>query len=382
MIYHLLNALTDSVGIFRVVQYPSFRVPAAMLTALVLMLWLFPGFIRRLREWQHGVSNVREDTPERHQVKKGTPTMGGLFVVGTVLLTTLLWADLSNLYVWSVLIALTGFGAIGFVDDTRKIKHRNSKGLPGRSKLLIQVVILCFIGVLLWAGAGPDWPGPQVLIDTHITVPFVPTQWFHPDLGWAYPLFAMFIIVGTSNAVNLTDGLDGLAIGPTIVSSATFLVLAYAAGLVLHFSTGGEWAAFNVADYLHIPHVPRVSELSVVCAAMVGAGVGFLWFNAYPASVFMGDVGSLALGGALGTIAILTKNELLSAVIHGVFLMEAVSVIFQVASFKLRGKRIFRMAPIHHHFELKGWAEPKIIVRFWIISIILALIALTSLKLR
>lgn len=383
MLYYLFTQLAEHIGFFRVFRYPSFRIPAAALTSLVVMLWLFPRFIDWLRLTQAGATKVREDTPERHQkTKHGTPTMGGLFILLTVALATLLWTDLSNPFVWAIMLVLTGFGAIGFVDDWAKIRKKTSKGLAGRRKLLWQTVVLLAIGAMLLAAQANWLPGTTIVLDTHLSLPFVSVRTFHPDLGWFYVPMALFIIVGTSNALNLTDGLDGLAIGPTIVSSATFGLLAYLAGLVLTFNANGTWVDFNVADYLNIPHIEKVSELSVICAAMAGSGLGFLWFNTFPATVFMGDVGSLALGGVLGTMAVLTKNEVLSGIIHGVFLMEALSVIFQVASFKLTGRRVFRMAPIHHHFELKGWAEPKIIVRFWIISIILALVGLTTLKLR
>ena len=382
MFYHLFTSFTDLVGPFRVFQYPSFRIPAAALTALILMLVFFPRFIEYLRFRQHGVSNVREDTPDTHQQKTGTPTMGGLFVLISLTLSTLLWADLSNLYVWCVLLVTLGFGAIGFIDDYRKVAKKNSKGLDGRKKLIYQVLILSGVSVGIWAGQNGFLPIPAVEVDTTLTFPFVGVKFFNPDLGWLYVPFAFLVVMGTSHGMNLTDGLDGLAIGPTIVSSVTFLILAYIAGSVLTFYSGGQWVEFNLADYLGIVHIEGASELAIFCAAIAGAGTGFLWFNTFPATIFMGDVGSLALGGALGTIAVLTKNEFLSAIIHGVFLMETLSVIAQVASFKMTGKRVFRMAPIHHHFELKGWAEPKIIVRFWILSIIFALVALTSLKLR
>lgn len=382
MLYHLFTYFMKDYGPFRVFQYPSFRIPAAALTALVLTLWLFPRFIDLLRERQGGNTKVREDTPDTHKKKHGTPTMGGLFILITVALSSCLWADLSNVYVWAVLCVLLGFGAIGFADDYLKISKKNSKGLAGRRKLLWQLIVLAAVAVLMGVVQLGLIPEEQLALDTRLTLPFVSVKWFHPELGWWYLPFAALVIMGTSHAVNLTDGLDGLAIGPTIISSTTFLVLSYAAGLVIKFSVDGQWVDFNVADYLNIPHIQGTGELAVVCAAIAGAGIGFLWYNTFPASVFMGDVGSMALGGALGVIAVLTKNEFLSAIINGVFLMEALSVISQVLSFKLFGRRIFRMAPIHHHFELKGWAEPKIIVRFWIISIILALVALVSLKLR
>lgn len=383
MLYYLFTEFFESFGPARVFQYPSFRIPAAALTALLITLLFFPRFIEFLREKQHGVSNVREDTPEQHQKKTGTPTMGGLFILGALLISTLLWANLVNIYVLVVLWITLSFGAIGFIDDYNKVKKKNSKGLPGRWKIILQTASLATAAIALVVaaegGLGTKW---AIDLDTSIAIPFVSTKIFNPDLGLLYFVLAFFVIVGTSNAVNLTDGLDGLAIGPTIVSSATFLILAYIAGLTLTFFNGEEWVAFNVAEYLNLVHIPGLSELAVLCAALIGAGIGFLWFNSFPASVFMGDVGSLAIGGCLGTLAVLTKHELLSAIIHGVFLMEALSVITQVGSFKLTGKRVFKMAPIHHHFELKGWAEPKIIVRFWIIAILLALISLTTLKLR
>ena len=382
MLYLLFSHLRDNVGAFRVFVYPSFRIPAAALTALVLMLWFFPSFIEFLRRIQYGVSNVREDTPETHKKKGGTPSMGGLFILISLIGSALLWADISNILVWAVILVTAGFGAIGFVDDWRKVKKKNSKGLAGRWKLVWQVVVLgAVFGLLILSHMGKI-PGAPVQFDTRLSFPFISVERWNPDLGYLYLPFVILVIIGTSNAVNLTDGLDGLAIGPTVVSASTWLILSYAAGLVLTIHVEGQWVDFNVAKYLNISHIEGVSELAVVAAAIAGAGIGFLWFNTYPASVFMGDVGSLALGGALGTMAVLTKNEFLSAILHGVFLTEALSVITQVTSFKLFRKRVFRMAPIHHHFELQGIAEPKIIVRFWIVSIILALVSLTTLKLR
>jgi phospho-N-acetylmuramoyl-pentapeptide-transferase len=374
MLYNLLFPFSDRIALLNVLRYPSFRIIAAGLTSLIIALLAGPTYINAVRERQYGVSNVREDTPEAHKKKTGTPSMGGGLILWALFLGTILFADLTNRLVWSALVVTMGFGAIGFADDYLKITKKNSKGLPGRKKLLWQAVI--FLAVVLFFFV--DWKGgithPVLLIDTRITIPFVKVRTFHPQLGWLYLPFAFFVIVGTSNAVNLTDGLDGLAIGPTIVSALTFLLLAYLAGLVIK--------GFNIADYLLIPHVEGGSELAIFCAAMAGAGIGFLWFNTYPATVFMGDVGSLALGGGLGMLAVLTKNEVDSAIIHGVFLAETLSVMVQVFWFKRTGRRVFRMAPIHHHFELEGWAEPKIIVRFWIVSIMLALIALASLKVR
>jgi phospho-N-acetylmuramoyl-pentapeptide-transferase len=380
MLYHLLFPLSDRFGIFNVLRYPSFRIVAAGLVALVIGLLFGPLFIERMRVLQYGSSNVREDTPEAHKKKSGTPSMGGALILLAVTVSTLLFADMTNRFVWAALLVTLGFGGIGFWDDWLKISKRNSKGLAGKKKLLFQVlvVVAVYYGVLTdHAFAVVDrfpWVVVGSYVDLRVTLPFVPTQLFNPNLGFLYLPFMVFIIVATSNAVNLTDGLDGLAIGPTIVSAMTFLALSYIAGATI--------AGFSLAEYLRIAYIPGAEELGVFCSAIFGAGVAFLWYNTYPASVFMGDVGSLALGGGLGTLAVLTKNEIASAILHGVFLAETVSVIVQVWSFRTTGKRVFRMAPIHHHFELKGWAEPKIIVRFWIMSIMLALVSLLSLKLR
>jgi phospho-N-acetylmuramoyl-pentapeptide-transferase len=380
MLYHLLYPLAGRFGPFNVFRYPSFRIIAAGFTALLLGLVLGPFFIERLRALQYGSSNVREDTPDGHRQKAGTPSMGGMLILLCLTLATLLFADLGNRLIWTVLLVTLAFGAIGFWDDYLKIAKRDSRGLSGRKKLLWQLAAVLLVYYLLLTDLSfrltPGFPFLRVgsYLDLHLTLPFVSTRLFEPSLGWAYLPFMLLVILGTSHAVNLTDGLDGLAIGPAIVSGATFLVLSYVAGTTI--------AGFSLAGYLRIPMIPGAAELGVYCAALVGAGIAFLWYNAYPASVFMGDVGSLALGGGLGTLAVLTKNEVASAILHGVFLAETVSVILQVASYQTTGKRIFRMAPIHHHFELKGWAEPKIIVRFWILSIMLALVALASLKLR
>ncbi|MBI5067714.1 MAG: phospho-N-acetylmuramoyl-pentapeptide-transferase [Deltaproteobacteria bacterium] len=380
MLYHLLYPLAGRFGPLNVFRYPSFRIIAAGFTALLLGLLLGPFFIERLRRLQYGVSNVREDTPDGHQKKAGTPSMGGMLVLFCLAVATLLFADLTNRLVWTVLLVTLSFGAIGFWDDYLKISKRNSKGLAGRKKLLWQLGAVLVVYYLLMTDLSPRIGStfPFLTIgsyqDLHLSLPFVSTRFFEPSLGWLYLPFMVLVILGTSHAVNLTDGLDGLAIGPAIVSGFTFLVLSYVAGTTI--------AGFSLAGYLRIPVIPGAAELGVYCAALVGAGIAFLWYNTYPASVFMGDVGSLALGGGLGTLAVLTKNEVVSAILHGVFLAETVSVILQVTSYRTTGKRIFRMAPIHHHFELKGWAEPKIIVRFWILSIMLALVALASLKLR
>ncbi len=380
MLYHLLYPLAGRFSPFNVLRYPSFRIIAAGFTALVLGLLLGPIFIERMRVIQYGSSNVREDTPESHKKKTGTPSMGGALILFSLSVATLLFADLTNRYVWSVLLTTLTFGGIGFWDDYLKLSKRNSKGLAGKKKLVWQTLVLLAIYYLFLSDLNfhlePGFPWLRVgsYQDLHLSLPFVPARYFDPSLGWAYLPFMILVILGTSHAVNLTDGLDGLAIGPTIVSASTFLILAYVAGTTI----GG----FSIATYLRIPVIPGAAELGVFCSALIGAGIAFLWYNTYPASVFMGDVGSLALGGALGTLAVVTKNEVSSAILHGVFLVETVSVIVQVTSYRYTGKRVFRMAPIHHHFELKGWAEPKIIVRFWIMSIMLALVALASLKLR
>ncbi len=379
MIYNLLYPYVDAWPILNVLRYPSFRVTMAGLTALSFSLLLGPWFIRRLAAAQAGKDTLREDTPETHQKKQGTPSMGGILILISLMLGTLLWADLRSPLIWTVVTVTASFGLVGFVDDWMKFRNK-SKGLSGKTRLLLEFG-LAAIAIYVFNTdhdliLSPDFP--WVLIgfdlDTHVALPFVGTHLFNPDLGWLYPLLALGVIVGTANGANLTDGLDGLAIGPTIVAAVTWLILAYVAGTVI--------AGFNLAEYLYIPHIEGASELSVYCAAMAGAGIGFLWYNTYPASVFMGDVGSLALGGGVGCLAVLTKNELVSVIVHGLFLIEVLSVMLQVASFKLTGKRVFLMAPIHHHYELKGWKEPKIIVRAWIVSIMFALVALAGLKLR
>jgi phospho-N-acetylmuramoyl-pentapeptide-transferase len=363
-------------------KYPTFRIVAAAFGSLVLGMVVGPRLIDRLRIEQHGQSNVREDTPDRHQQKKGTPTLGGALILLSIFFGTFTFADLKSRPVWVVLLMTAGYGLIGFADDWLKLSKRNSKGLPGRYKMIGQTA-LYLVAVF---GIMTDWSGatPHLLIETKITIPFIPTHWANPDLGWFYVFFGWIVVVGTSNAVNITDGLDGLAIAPTMVAAGTFAILCYlgGTGLAVADVVHGKLVGVPLHEYLGIAAVPGGSELAVFCAAVVGAGISFLWFNAYPASVFMGDVGSLALGGALGTLAMLSKNEITSAIIHLVFLVEILSVMLQVSSFKLRGKRIFKMAPIHHHFELAGVAEPKIIVRFWIVSILCAALALMSLKLR
>ena len=380
MLFHLLMQLMDVVGPLRVFRYTSFRVLAATVTGLLVTLLVYPWFIRRLQREQVG-ETIRDDGPESHKAKAGTPTMGGSLILFSLVGATLLWADLSNTYIWVVVAITVAFGAVGFADDYMKLAGIGGRrGMSGKMKLLIQFAVAAAVfSWLLW--------GADVSYDGTLYLPFVSTERFQLVLPRPlYLPFAMFVVVGASQAVNLTDGLDGLAIGPVIVAAGTFLVLAYASGTVLRYwdtSSGVSiLASFDFATYLRIPRIPGVAEIAIFCGAVAGAGIGFLWYNTFPASVFMGDVGSLALGGALGSAAVLTKNELLLPIIGGIFVLEAVSVITQTTSFKLTGKRVFRMAPIHHHFELKGWAEPKIIVRFWIISILLALIGLASLKLR
>lgn len=382
MLFLLYESLkdTDAGRWLNFLRYPSFRIIAAAVFALGFGMLIGPWLIKRLRIQQHGQSNVREDTPETHQKKKGTPTMGGVLIVVCIGLATLLLADLRSRGVWAALTLTFGYSFIGFLDDWLKLSKRNSKGLAGRYKMVLQTVFF-LIAVF---GFMTDWSGgPTLLIDTKVTFPFIPIHWFNPDFGWFYLLFAWIVVVGTSNAVNLTDGLDGLAIAPTIVAALTFAILCYVAGTGVSIVVGeGRGLTQPLWQYLGILAVPGGAELAVFCASIAGAGIAFLWFNTNPASVFMGDVGSLALGGALGGLAVLSKNEVVSAIIHGIFFAEILSVMIQVASFKTTGKRVFKMAPLHHHFELKGMAEPKIIVRFWIVSILCSGIALLSLKLR
>lgn len=359
MLYHLLYPLHATISAFNVFRYITFRTIYAVLTAFLISFLLGPWVIRKLSQMQVG-QYIREDGPQTHLKKAGTPTMGGALIIFAVAVSTLLWADLTNFFVWMVLMVLVGFGLIGFVDDYLKQVIKRSKGLSGRGKLILQTLLALVAGLLVVLHPG---------FNTQVTLPFFKN--ISPNLGWWYVLFAAFVIVGASNAVNLTDGLDGLAIGPMTIAAATYMIFAYVAGNI------------KVADYLGIQFVSGCGEVTVFCGAMIGAGLGFLWFNAYPAQVFMGDVGSLSLGGSLGAVAVITKQEILLVLVGGLFVMEALSVIFQVGYFKLtHGKRIFRMAPLHHHFELKGWPEPKVIVRFWIIAIALALISMSTLKLR
>ena len=361
MLYHLLFPLSDSWGALNVFRYITFRTAGAVLTALLISLLLGPAFIRMLRRRSVG-QNIREVGPESHLVKAGTPTMGGLLILFAILTSTLLWADLSNPFIWLTIVVTASYGLIGFWDDYVKVAQKRNLGLTSRAKFLLTALIAG--GAAAFLVALPD----VFQFAPTLNFPFF-KQWVL-DLGWFYVPFVMLVIVGSSHAVNLTDGLDGLAIGSTLVAAATYAVFTYVAGNAV------------VANYLQVSAIPGVGEVTIFCGALVGASLGFLWFNAHPAEVFMGDVGSLALGGAIGIVAVLSKQELVLVIVGGLFVMEAGSVILQVASFKLTGKRIFRMAPLHHHFELKGWAEPKIIVRFWILAVIFALIGLSTLKLR
>lgn len=360
MLVWLAEYLTQYFSFFNVFSYLTFRSILGILTSLLLSLYLGPKLIARLQKMQIG-QVVRGDGPESHFSKKGTPTMGGLLILGAVLLSTLLWANLENKYVWVVLFVLVSFGWIGFVDDYRKVIRKDPKGLIARWKYFWQSLFAILTAAFIYFTA--ERPA-----ETALLVPFLKDVM--PQLGLLFLALSYFVIVGTSNAVNLTDGLDGLAIVPTIMVAAAFAIIAYASGNV------------NFSGYLNIPYLPHASELVVVCATLIGAGLGFLWFNTYPAQVFMGDVGSLALGAVLGVIAILVRQEIVLFIMGGVFVMETLSVILQVGSYKLRGQRIFRMAPIHHHYELKGWPEPRVIVRFWILSIMFVLVGLATLKLR
>jgi phospho-N-acetylmuramoyl-pentapeptide-transferase len=362
MLYHLLYPLHEWIRAFNVFRYITFRTAMAILTALLISLALGERLIRKLRELQIG-QHIRQEGPQSHLVKQGTPTMGGLLILIAVLVPTLLWADLGNPFVWIILFSTLSFGLVGFLDDYLKMIHKRSLGLTARQKLAAQFGLALVVGGLLMFLSSLD------LFRTDLSVPFFKT--FHPDLGWFYLPFVALVIVGAANAVNLTDGLDGLAIGSVLIATATYAVLTYAAGHAV------------VANYLGIMNIKGSAELTVFCGSLVGASLGFLWFNCNPAQVFMGDVGSMALGAALGTLAVLIKQEILLVLVGGLFVMEALSVILQVGSYRLRGgRRIFRMAPLHHHFEQSGWKEPQVIIRFWILAIIFALLGLSTLKLR
>jgi phospho-N-acetylmuramoyl-pentapeptide-transferase len=360
MLYELAEYLAKFYSGFNVFQYLTLRGVLGVLTSLFLSLWLGPYMIQKLTHYQIGQS-VRDDGPQSHLSKAGTPTMGGALIIIAITITTLLWSDLSNRFVWIVLGVLLSFGLVGWIDDYRKVIYKNPKGLPARYKYFWQSVFgLAAAFVLFYTAKSP--------VELELIVPIFKN--IHYDLGLMFIVLTYFVIVGTSNAVNLTDGLDGLAIMPTVLVGGALGIFAYASG----------HAGFS--SYLNIPHVIGAGELVVFCGAIVGAGLGFLWFNTYPAQVFMGDVGALALGAALGVIAVIVRQELVLFIMGGVFVMETISVMLQVASFKLTGRRIFRMAPLHHHFELKGWPEPRVIVRFWIITVILVMIGLATLKIR
>ena len=363
MLFNLLPPLADEFIFFNLFRYLTFRSGGAVVTALVITFLVGPFVIRWLKRKQGEGQPIRADGPESHlTTKAGTPTMGGFLILLALCTSTLLWADLTNGFVWAILYITIGFGTIGFADDVLKLTRRSSKGLPSRFKLLAQFVIGT-VAVLWLVQLSPEG------IQTHLAIPFLKNVML--DLGWFFFIaFAVLVLVGSSNAVNLTDGLDGLAIVPVMIAAGCFALIAYLVGNSVY------------ANYLQIHYVAGAGELAVFCGALIGASLGFLWFNAPPAMVFMGDTGSLSCGGALGGIAIITKHELVLAIVGGLFVLEAVSVIVQVTSFKLTGRRVFRMAPLHHHFEKKGWAEPTIVIRFWIIASILALAGLSTLKLR
>jgi len=356
MLYYLLVPLAKDNILFNVFRYLTFRSFMALITALVISLVVGPWLIRRLRRMQHKSDTLREDTPERHRhTKQGTPTMGGVIILIAIIASTFLWANLRNRYVWVAMLGIAGFGLIGMWDDWMKVRTR--RGLPARVKMSAQVVLSLALLQIVWWQPADVW-------QPVLAIPFL-KGWLL-NLGSWWFLFAMLVVIGASNAVNLTDGLDGLAIGPIVMAGGAFGIIAYLAG------------NFRAADYLKILNVRGAGELTVFCGALIGAAIGFLWFNCHPAEVFMGDAGSLALGAAIGILAVLTKAELLLPLIGGLYVVEAGSVILQVASFKLTGRRVFRMAPLHHHYELNGWAEPKIVVRFWIVSFALALLAVTA----
>ncbi len=367
MLYHLLYPLADDFAVFNVLRYISFRFGAALMTSLILAFVFGKPIINLLKRKQKAGQPIRDDGPQRHIVEKaGTPTMGGMLILFSGLSGTLLWADLGNAYVWVVLGVLAGFGLIGFWDDYMKVTRRSHDGVSGKVRLVLEALIA---GIAVWwISRIITQSGGDASLANSVAVPFFKDLLI--DLGPMYLVFGVLVIVGTSNAVNLTDGLDGLAIVPVMIAMASFGAIAYLVGRV------------DFTDYLQLPYAPGTGELTIFVGAMLGAGLGFLWWNAPPAMIFMGDTGSLSLGAALGAIAVAVKHEIVLAIVGGLFVLEAVSVIVQVASFKLTGKRVFRMAPIHHHFEQKGWAEPTIVIRFWIIALVLAMIGLSTLKLR
>lgn len=362
MLYHILVSFADQFPVLNVFRYITFRTGGAIMTSLIVAFVFGPYLINTLARYQRGGQPIRDDGPESHLLtKQGTPTMGGILILLGIGISTILWADLTNVYIWAVLLVTLGYGALGFMDDYLKVTKRNTKGLSGKMKLLGQIAIAALASYMMMSGSPED-------LATGLAVPFFKNVLI--DLGWWFLGFAVFVMVGSSNAVNLTDGLDGLAIVPVMIAAGVFAFIAYLVGNSVF------------SNYLQLHYVPGTGELTILCGALAGAGLGFLWFNAPPARIFMGDTGSLALGGALGAIAVATKHELVLAIVGGLFVLETVSVIVQVASFKLTGKRVFRMAPLHHHFEKKGWAEPTIVIRFWIIATILALAGLATLKLR
>jgi phospho-N-acetylmuramoyl-pentapeptide-transferase len=373
MFYHLLTTYTD----FAVFEALTFRTGAAVVTALVISFLLGPSLIRWMRRKQKRGQPFREDGPPSHIIEKaGTPTMGGILILLSMTVATFLWADLENIYVWIVMGVTLSFGALGFIDDYLKVTKQSASGVVGSLKLAVQFAVALLAGYVCMDALGQA-PGAPENIATSVGVPFVPLrlfeQWFNAPgvpLGWFIIPFAAFVIVGASNTVNLTDGLDGLATVPVMIAAATYALIAYLVGNTVF------------ADYLGIPYVPGVGELAIICGAIIGAGLGFLWFNAPPAAIFMGDTGSLALGGAIGAIAVASKHEIVLAIVGGLFVLEGLSVMIQIASFKMFGKRVFKMAPIHHHFEQLGWKESTIVIRFWIVAVILALIGLATLKLR
>lgn len=361
MFYHLFFPLHEQFAVFNVFRYITFRAAAAAVTAIMLSLIFGPRFIRMLRRLSIG-QNIRDVGPESHQVKAGTPTMGGVLILFAVVVPTLLWANLTNPYVWLAVLATLAFGAIGFLDDFLKVRRGQNLGLSARAKLLLQLVVAVGAGVTVLSL--PE----SYEFEATVALPFFKRAVY--DMGRFYVPFVAVVLVGSSNAVNLTDGLDGLAIGATLIAAATYAIFTYVAGNSV------------VAGYLQVPYQRGVGEVAIFCAALVGASLGFLWFNTHPAEVIMGDVGSLAIGGAIGMVAVLSKQEILLLLVGGLFVVEALSVIVQVVSFKLTGRRVLRMAPLHHHFELSGWKEPKIIVRFWILALLFALLSLSTLKLR
>ncbi len=386
MLFHLFyGVLGDKVGFLRIFRYPSTRILAAAITALLLSFFLGPWFIDKLKSRQIG-ETIRSDGPQTHKKKAGTPTMGGSLILFCLAVSTLLWCDLRNPFVWLALTVTTAFGMIGFADDYVKVAKRDKRGISSKLRLVLEFAVAGGAMAYLFYS---DAMAPDVRL--HLQLPF--TNFYESGIvlpAWLYVIFGAVVVVGTANAVNFTDGLDGLAIGPSIMNAGTFLVFAYIAGVQTTLVANGH--DVSIAQYLHVAHINGIEELAIFCAALFGTGIGFLWYNAYPAQVFMGDVGSLSLGGAIGMLAVLTKNEIVLLLVGGLFVVEALSSIIQTGVYKatkkmgpdgkVTGKRVFLMAPIHHHFEKKGWDEPKIIVRFWLISALLALMALGTLKLR